>query len=67
VLKGAATTVIQRSPEEEPIYRHHQQLLGGGTKPNLAELTLARQIASIVLSMWRSEQGYNPMKLYKTP
>jgi transposase len=66
VFKGAATTVIQRSQEEEPIYRHYQQLLDGGTKPNLAKLTMARQIASIVLSMWRSEEVYNPQKLYKT-
>jgi transposase len=65
VFKGAATTVIQRSQEEEPIYRHYQQLLDGGTKPNLAKLTMARQIASIVLSMWRSEEVYNPQKLYK--
>ena len=66
VFKGAATTVIQRSQEEEPVYRHYQQLLDGGTKPNLAKLTMARQIASIVLSMWRSEEVYNPQKLYKT-
>ncbi len=66
VFTGAATTVIQKSQEEEPIYRHYQQLLDGGTKPNLAKLTVARQIASIVLSMWRSEEVYNPTKLYKT-
>jgi transposase len=66
VFKGAATTVIQKSQEEEPIYRHYRQLLDGGTKPNLAKLTVARQIASIVLSMWRSEEVYNPRKLYKT-
>ena len=66
MFKGAVTTVIQRSQEEEPIYRHDQQLLDGGTKPNLAKLMMARQIASIVLSMWRSEEAYNPRKLYNT-
>ena len=65
IFKGAATTVIQRAREEEPLYRHYQQLLDGGTKPNLARLTIARQIASIVLSMWRSEEVYNPAKLTK--
>jgi len=66
IFKGAATTVIQRARAEEPLYRHYQQLLDGGTKPNLAKLTLARQIASIVLSMWRSEEAYQPAKLRKT-
>jgi hypothetical protein len=63
IFKGAATTVIQRARPEEPLYRHYQQLLEGGTKPNLARLTIARQIASITLSMWRSEEVYDPGKL----
>jgi hypothetical protein len=41
----------------------YQSLLDGGTKPNLAKLTIARQIASIVLSMWRSGEEYEPRKL----
>ena len=66
VFKGAATTVIgHRRPEE--LYRHYQQLLDGGTKPNLAKLTIARQIASIVLSMWRSQERYDPRKLVTAP
>jgi hypothetical protein len=52
--------------KDEPLYRHYQRLLDGGTKPNLAKLTIARQIASIVLSMWRSEEVYNPRKLAET-
>jgi transposase len=66
IFKGAATTVIQRARQEEPLYRHYQQLLDGGTKPNLARLTIARQIASITLSMWRSEEVYDPAKLKTT-
>ncbi|MCK4305630.1 MAG: hypothetical protein KAY24_15440 [Candidatus Eisenbacteria sp.] len=31
--------------------------------PHLAKLSIARQIASIILSMWRSEEVYNPAKL----
>jgi len=65
VFKGAAMTVIQWAQEDDPLYRHYRQLLDGGTKPNLARLTLARQIASLVLSMWRSEEVYNPSKLNK--
>ena len=55
--------MIGRARREDPLYRHYPQLLDGGTKPNLAKLTIARQIAAIALSMWRSEEVYNPTKL----
>jgi hypothetical protein len=32
------TTVIGRAQEDEPLYRHYERLLAGGTKPNLAEI-----------------------------
>ena len=62
MFKGAATTVIGRG-EDEPLYRHYLRLLDGGTKPNLAKLTIARQIASIALSLWCNKEEYNPKKL----
>jgi transposase len=62
VFKGAATTVIGRALDE-PLYRHYVSLLDGGTKPNLAKLTIARQIAAIVLALWRSMEVYDPKKL----
>jgi transposase len=65
IFKGAATTVITRGGDE-PLYQHYERLLEGGTKPNLAKLTLARQIASIVLALWRSGEEYNPKKLEAT-
>ena len=33
----------------------------GGTKPNLARLTIARKIAATVLAMWKSESEYRVM------
>ena len=65
IFKGAATTVIMRARRDDPLYQHYQQLLDGGTKPNLAKLSIARQIASIILSMWRSEEVYDSAKLKK--
>ena len=62
IFKGAATTVIGRS-KDDPIYRHYLRLLDGGTKPNLAKLTLARQIASIMLAVWRAGEPYDPERL----
>jgi len=66
IFKGAATTTIGRAGKDDPLYRHYQQLLDGGTKPNLAKLTIARQIASIVLSVWRSQEVYDTQKLSPT-
>ncbi len=61
-FKGAAMTVIGRS-EDGPLYRHYESLLDGGTKPNLAKLMIARQIASITLALWRTGERYDPTKL----
>jgi hypothetical protein len=61
IFTGAATTVMGRT-KDGPLYLHYQMLLDGGTKSNLARLTIARQIASIVLSIWRSEEVYDPKK-----
>ena len=65
VFKGAATTVIGRA-ENEPLYRHYERLLEGGTKPNLTKLTIARQLASIVLAVWRTGEAYDPKRLEAT-
>ncbi|MCH7534073.1 MAG: transposase [Gemmatimonadetes bacterium] len=65
VFKGAATTVIGRA-EDGPLYRHYQSLLDGGTKPNLAKLTIARQIASITLALWRTGERYDATRLEAT-
>jgi hypothetical protein len=59
IFKGAATTVIAHSGPN-PLRENYDRLLTGGTKPNLAKLTIARQIAAIVLAMWKREEGYKP-------
>ena len=65
VFKGAATTVIGRA-EDEPLFRHYLSLLDGGTKPNLAKLTIARQIASITLALWRTGEEWDRTRLEAT-
>jgi len=62
IFKGAATTVVMRL-HTDPLYEHYIQLTSAGTKPNLAQLTIARRIAAIVLRMWKDEQEYDPGKL----
>jgi hypothetical protein len=61
VYKGAAATVIQQGGEE-PLFLEYLRQIQGGTKPNLAKVTLARKIASISLSMWKNEEKYDPKK-----
>jgi len=61
IFKGAATTVINQL-KTEPLHQDYQRLLAAGTKPNLAKLTLARKLAAIALSMWKSKEKYDSTK-----
>jgi Transposase and inactivated derivatives len=61
IFKGAATTVITQL-ETEPLRQDYQRLITAGTKPNLAKLTIARKLAAIALSMWKSKEKYDPTK-----
>jgi len=61
IFKGAATTVISQH-EGEPLHQDYQRLISAGTKPNLAKLTIARKLAAIALSMWKSKEKYDPTK-----
>lgn len=65
IFKGAATSVIGQKKIDDPIFQHYLSLLENGTNPNLAKLTIARQIASIVLSIWRTGEEYDKAKLKK--
>ena len=65
IFKGAATTVVMQLPED-PLHQDYERLLAGGTKPNLAKVTVARKIAAIVLAMWKKEEEYAPEK-YRKP
>jgi hypothetical protein len=59
IFKGAATTVTARMGPN-PLKTGYERRLAGGIKPNLAKLTVARQIAAIVLAMWKAEERYDP-------
>jgi hypothetical protein len=65
VFKGAAETVAAAMPNS-PLGKQHQRRLET-TKPNLAKLTLARQIAAIVLAVWKNNEDYNPERLPMKP
>ena len=60
VFKGAATTVIGQGTTA--LSDQYARLLANGVKPNLAKLTVARRIAAIVLTLWKTNQEYDPTK-----
>jgi transposase len=62
IFKGAATTVLAHSGPN-PLREGYDRQLENGTKPNLAKLTVARQLAAIVLAMWKTEAAYDPRKI----
>ena len=62
VFKGAAQTVVHSMPEH-PLKIAYDRTTATGTKPNLAQLTLARRIAAAVLAMWKNMEKYDPAKL----
>ena len=59
VFKGAAKVVSGTVKPEHPLRRYYQSLLDKGLKPNLAQLTLARKLAAIVLAMWKNNQEFD--------
>ena len=57
---GAAKTAL-RCRRPNPLRDAHERMVEAGTKPNLAQLTIARKIAAVVLAMWKSESEYRIM------
>ena len=66
VFKGAATSVLQIQSSDEPLRASYERMLAGGTKPNLAKVTLARKLAAITLALWKKKEVYDPAKWKKT-
>ncbi len=63
IFKGAATTVIAHTGPN-PLRAAYDRQLENGTKPNLAKLTVARNVAAIVLAMWKTEETYDPERFH---
>ena len=60
IFKGAAATGSACSPLWQQFY---QKRLAQGMKPELAQLTLARKIAAIVLELWKKGERFDPQHL----
>ena len=60
ILKGAALAAIQ-SPG--PLQEFYLRCLQQGTKPELARLTVARKIATLVWTLWKKGEVYDAERL----
>jgi len=61
VFKGAALTLIGSDPDH-PLVQGYRRRVAQGMESNLARLTMARQLAAIVLAMWKHKEDYDPTR-----
>jgi hypothetical protein len=61
VFKGAALTASRC----EPFKGWYAQLVTRGLRPELARVTVARKIAAITLSVWKSGEVFDADQLIK--
>lgn len=57
VFKGAAASAVQQQAE---VKEYYQGLCANGMRPEMAQLTVARKLAAIVLSLWKKGELYDP-------
>jgi len=60
LFKSAATAATARPGALQEFY---QRLLAGGTRDELARLTLTRKLAALTLHVWKTGEAYDPAKL----
>jgi transposase len=60
VFKGAAASAILHHHE---VRKYYQSLIGTGMRPEMAQLTVARKLAAIVLSLWKKGERYDAKRL----
>lgn len=60
VFKGATVSALQRQPE---VHEYYQRLCTRGMRPEMAQLTVARKLAAMVLILWKKGERYDPKRL----
>ena len=60
IFKGAA---MSASIFPGPLHEFYQERVAAGIKPEMAQLTLARKIAAIALTLWKKGERFDPAKL----
>ena len=59
VFKSAATTAMQ----QEPFKLYYQRRVDQGQRPELVRLSLARKLAAITLTIWKSRTEFDPAQV----
>jgi transposase len=60
IFKGAA---MSASIFSGPLQEFYRERLAAGIKPEMAQLTLARKMAAIALTIWKKGESFDPTKL----
>lgn len=60
VFKGAANAAAAKAG---PLKNLYDRCVAGGVRKEMAELTLARKLASVVLRLWKKGELWDPEKL----
>jgi len=64
IMKKVFKMAAVFASEREPFAPYYQKMIDSGISPAMARLTLARKIAAIALAVWKSEQEFNPAKIF---
>jgi len=64
-LKKVFKTAAQTGSRQGPFKPFYDRLLARGLNPELAQVTLARKIAAVTLSLWKKGESFDRKKLGK--
>jgi IS5 family transposase len=65
-LKRIFKSAAQRGQSKAPFQAYYERLLARGLKPELAQVTLARKIAVVTLTLWKRGADFDEKKLTKS-
>jgi transposase len=58
-LKSVFKTAAQKTARREPFCHYYERLVRSGTRPALAQVSLARKIAAITLAIWQRRERFD--------
>lgn len=64
-LKKIFKTAAQTGSRKAPFKPYYERLLARGLNPELAQVTLARKIAAVTLTLWKKGESFDQKKLGK--
>ena len=62
-LKNVFKMAAQKTARREPFRHYYESLLASGTRPALAQLSLARKIAATTLAIWKTQTEFEERRL----